>query len=146
MHTCRCSVSPPPPALQVNVLAPGTHATACFSAHVFPSAPTLSWQVNVVDTPGTNVILGRQQRLTEEYVPRADLVRFGEPGKRSFMRGFGSGVGASANVLEVHATHLLLPPPRRVPALPRRPPASQSPLSMSNVGSGGRPLLTACTV
>lgn len=31
-------------------------------------------EVNVVDTPGTNVILGRQQRLTEEYVPRADLV------------------------------------------------------------------------
>lgn len=28
----------------------------------------------MVDTPGTNVILGRQQRLTEEYVPRADLV------------------------------------------------------------------------
>lgn len=32
--------------------------------------------VNVVDTPGTNVILDRQQRLTEEYVPRADLVLF----------------------------------------------------------------------
>jgi hypothetical protein len=32
--------------------------------------------VNVVDTPGTNVILSRQQRLTEEYVPRADLVLF----------------------------------------------------------------------
>ena len=34
-------------------------------------------EVNVVDTPGTNVILGRQQRLTEEYVPRADLVSAG---------------------------------------------------------------------
>lgn len=33
-------------------------------------------EVNVVDTPGTNVILERQQRLTEEYVPRADLVLF----------------------------------------------------------------------
>eukprot|EP00803_Ostreobium_quekettii_P011469 evm.model.scf_3258.1 EVM.evm.TU.scf_3258.1 scf_3258:5409-10103(-) len=32
--------------------------------------------VNVVDTPGTNVILERQQRLTEEYVPRADMVLF----------------------------------------------------------------------
>lgn len=30
----------------------------------------------VVDTPGTNVILQRQQRLTEEFVPRADLVLF----------------------------------------------------------------------
>lgn len=33
-------------------------------------------EMNIVDTPGTNVILERQQRLTEEYVPRADLVLF----------------------------------------------------------------------
>jgi predicted GTPase len=33
-------------------------------------------QMNLVDTPGTNVILQRQQRLTEEYVPRADLILF----------------------------------------------------------------------
>jgi small GTP-binding protein len=33
-------------------------------------------EVNVVDTPGTNVIIDRQQRLTEEFVPRADLVLF----------------------------------------------------------------------
>lgn len=32
--------------------------------------------MNIVDTPGTNVILQRQQRLTEEFVPRADLVLF----------------------------------------------------------------------
>uniref|UniRef100_A0A5B7C242 Dynamin N-terminal domain-containing protein n=1 Tax=Davidia involucrata TaxID=16924 RepID=A0A5B7C242_DAVIN len=32
--------------------------------------------MNVVDTPGTNVILQRQQRLTEEFVPRADLLLF----------------------------------------------------------------------
>lgn len=32
--------------------------------------------MSVVDTPGTNVILERQQRLTEEFVPRADLVLF----------------------------------------------------------------------
>lgn len=30
----------------------------------------------IVDTPGTNVILQRQQRLTEEFVPRADLLIF----------------------------------------------------------------------
>ncbi|KAF5455034.1 hypothetical protein F2P56_024653 [Juglans regia] len=38
-------------------------------------APILKEMV-VVDTPGTNVILQRQQRLTEEFVPRADLVLF----------------------------------------------------------------------
>lgn len=32
--------------------------------------------MNLVDTPGTNVILQRQQRLTEEFVPRADLLFF----------------------------------------------------------------------
>ncbi|KAJ4968941.1 hypothetical protein NE237_015642 [Protea cynaroides] len=38
-------------------------------------APILK-EMNLVDTPGTNVILRRQQRLTEEFVPRADLVLF----------------------------------------------------------------------
>eukprot|EP00252_Welwitschia_mirabilis_P009762 TRINITY_DN2262_c0_g2_i2.p1 TRINITY_DN2262_c0_g2~~TRINITY_DN2262_c0_g2_i2.p1 ORF type:complete len:481 (-),score=114.87 TRINITY_DN2262_c0_g2_i2:130-1572(-) len=32
--------------------------------------------MTLVDTPGTNVILKRQQRLTEEFVPRADLILF----------------------------------------------------------------------
>ncbi|XP_057966566.1 probable transmembrane GTPase FZO-like, chloroplastic isoform X6 [Malania oleifera] len=39
------------------------------------SAPILK-EMNIVDTPGTNVILQRQQRLTEEFVPRADLLLF----------------------------------------------------------------------
>lgn len=33
-------------------------------------------QMTIVDTPGTNVILQRQQRLTEEFIPRADLLLF----------------------------------------------------------------------
>ena len=45
---------------------------------------TLLRNVNVVDTPGTNVILERQQRLTEEYVPRADLVLFVVSADRPF--------------------------------------------------------------
>ncbi|KAH8515507.1 hypothetical protein H0E87_004105 [Populus deltoides] len=32
--------------------------------------------MNIVDTPGTNVILQRQQCLTEEFVPHADLLLF----------------------------------------------------------------------
>ncbi|PKA62620.1 hypothetical protein AXF42_Ash012207 [Apostasia shenzhenica] len=39
------------------------------------SAPILK-NMNLVDTPGTNVILQRQQRLTEEFIPRADLILF----------------------------------------------------------------------
>lgn len=38
----------------------------------------------MVDTPGTNVVLERQQRLTEEYVPRADLVIFVMSADRPF--------------------------------------------------------------
>jgi len=45
---------------------------------------------------GTNVILERQQRLTEEYVPRADLVLFVMSADRPFsdseVRGGGRGV------------------------------------------------------
>ncbi|GAQ81535.1 Dynamin subfamily FZL [Klebsormidium nitens] len=45
--------------------------------HVLRYLPaSLLKQMSVVDTPGTNVILERQQRLTEEFVPRADLVLF----------------------------------------------------------------------
>ncbi|KAI8475898.1 MAG: hypothetical protein J3K34DRAFT_517060 [Monoraphidium minutum] len=39
-------------------------------------AADLLQQMNIVDTPGTNVIVERQQRLTEEFVPRADMVLF----------------------------------------------------------------------
>lgn len=38
-------------------------------------APILKKMI-IVDTPGTNVILQRQQRLTEEFLPRADLLLF----------------------------------------------------------------------
>ncbi|KAK4763980.1 hypothetical protein SAY87_013418 [Trapa incisa] len=38
-------------------------------------APILK-EITIVDTPGTNVILQRQQRLTEEFIPRADLLLF----------------------------------------------------------------------
>lgn len=43
---------------------------------IFYLSAELLKQMNLVDTPGTNVILKRQQRLTEEFVPRADLVLF----------------------------------------------------------------------
>lgn len=33
-------------------------------------------QVNVVDTPGTNAVIRQHERLTDEFVPRSDLVLF----------------------------------------------------------------------
>ncbi|MFA5810289.1 MAG: dynamin family protein, partial [Thermoleophilia bacterium] len=33
-------------------------------------------ELNIVDTPGTNAVIRRHERLTEEFVPRSDLVIF----------------------------------------------------------------------
>jgi len=33
-------------------------------------------QLSIVDTPGTNVVVGRQQKLTEDFIPKADIVLF----------------------------------------------------------------------
>eukprot|EP00967_Tisochrysis_lutea_P021633 scaffold24572_cov21-Tisochrysis_lutea.AAC.4 len=49
---------------------------AARGAHGGHSWHQCQMEMHIVDTPGTNVILERQQRLTEEYVPRADLVLF----------------------------------------------------------------------
>ena len=46
-------------------------------------APLLR-HATIVDTPGTNAILERQQRLTEEFIPRADLVLFTLSADRAF--------------------------------------------------------------
>ena len=41
---------------------------------------TVPWDMlksmTIVDTPGTNVVLERQQKLTEDFIPKADLVLF----------------------------------------------------------------------
>jgi small GTP-binding protein len=38
----------------------------------------LDWlrEINIVDTPGTNAVIQRHQEITEDFVPRADLVLF----------------------------------------------------------------------
>ncbi|KAG7669644.1 hypothetical protein Ndes2437B_g05823 [Nannochloris sp. 'desiccata'] len=56
-------------------------ADGLFTRHI---KADLLREVNLVDTPGTNVILGRQQRLTEEFVPRSDLVLFVMSADRPF--------------------------------------------------------------
>jgi len=40
--------------------------------------------INIVDTPGTNAIIRRHQEITEEFVPRADLVLFVTSADRPF--------------------------------------------------------------
>jgi len=45
-----------------------------FAVYTYP-LPLLK-ELNIVDTPGTNAIIRRHERLTEEFVPRSDLVLF----------------------------------------------------------------------
>jgi small GTP-binding protein len=40
--------------------------------------------INIVDTPGTNAIIQRHQQITEDFVPRADLVLFVTSADRPF--------------------------------------------------------------
>lgn len=45
-----------------------------FSIYTYP-LPLLK-ELNIVDTPGTNAVIRRHERLTDEFVPRSDLVLF----------------------------------------------------------------------
>ncbi len=40
--------------------------------------------INIVDTPGTNAVIRRHQEITEDFVPRADLVLFVTSADRPF--------------------------------------------------------------
>ncbi len=41
-------------------------------------------EINIVDTPGTNAVIQRHQEITEEFVPRSDLVLFVTSADRPF--------------------------------------------------------------
>ncbi|MGB7875184.1 MAG: dynamin family protein [Anaerolineales bacterium] len=45
-----------------------------FAIYTYPME--LLKELNIVDTPGTNAIIQRHERLTDEFVPRSDLVLF----------------------------------------------------------------------
>ncbi|MCJ7707775.1 MAG: dynamin family protein [Anaerolineales bacterium] len=45
-----------------------------FAIYTYP-LPLLK-ELNIVDTPGTNAVIRRHERLTDEFVPRSDLVIF----------------------------------------------------------------------
>ncbi len=45
-----------------------------FSIYSYP-LPLLK-ELNIVDTPGTNAIIRQHERLTDEFVPRSDLILF----------------------------------------------------------------------
>lgn len=72
---------------QINVLRygpqPGQQRQEKDLLEVFFPAPFLQ-EISVVDTPGTNAVIERHQVLTEEFVPRSDLVIFVTSAERPF--------------------------------------------------------------
>ncbi|MGE3511780.1 MAG: dynamin family protein, partial [Vicinamibacterales bacterium] len=61
----------------------GEHRRADGTLVVSAPAPVLR-HLHIVDTPGTNAILREHERLTTEFVPRADLVLFVTSAERPF--------------------------------------------------------------
>ncbi len=83
-----------PTTAQVNVLKYGDASArdvAEAHLHVMKEPIDLLRHINIVDTPGTNAIVREHQAITEEFVPRSDLVLFITSADRPFTeseRGF----------------------------------------------------------
>lgn len=76
-----------PTTSQVNVLRYGdTSQRQVVEAHlhVLTEPVAILRQINIVDTPGTNAIIQEHQAITEDFVPRSDLVLFITSADRPF--------------------------------------------------------------
>jgi small GTP-binding protein len=76
-----------PTTAQIHILKYGDTVTSAVGEHGVReiSAPVeLLRDVHIVDTPGTNAIIREHERLTNEFVPRADLVLFVTSADRPF--------------------------------------------------------------
>ncbi len=54
------------------------------SLHVIGEPVDLLQHINIVDTPGTNAVIRKHQAITEEFVPRSDMVLFITSADRPF--------------------------------------------------------------
>ena len=77
-----------PTTTQINILKYGEEArrTSAEASDIALLTYPVEWlaEINVVDTPGTNAVIQRHQQITEEFVPRADLVLFVTSADRPF--------------------------------------------------------------
>ncbi len=76
-----------PTTSQINVLKFGETSQRQVKEahfHVLTEPVDILRQINIVDTPGTNAIIQEHQAITEEFVPRADLVLFITSADRPF--------------------------------------------------------------
>ena len=63
---------------------PGTPAIREDGVHVVFASSDLLTDVHIVDTPGTNAIFREHERLTADFIPRADIVFFVTSADRPF--------------------------------------------------------------
>ena len=76
-----------PTTAQVNILRYGdTSQRDIANAHLHVRAEPVELlrRINIVDTPGTNAVIREHQAITEEFVPRSDLVLFVTSADRPF--------------------------------------------------------------
>lgn len=76
-----------PTTSRINVIRYGSTQTETIREEdVVILALPVDWlaEINIVDTPGTNAVIQRHQEITEEFVPRSDLVLFVTSADRPF--------------------------------------------------------------
>lgn len=83
-----------PTTSQINILKFGetsSRQSEGASLRIFTEPVELLQHINIVDTPGTNAVIREHQAITEEFVPRSDMVLFITSADRPFTeseRGF----------------------------------------------------------
>jgi small GTP-binding protein len=76
-----------PTTAQINVLQYGEtldHQVREPALHVITAPVPLLREIHIVDTPGTNAVIREHERITNEFVPRSDLVLFITSADRPF--------------------------------------------------------------
>jgi small GTP-binding protein len=75
-----------PTTTQIQILRYGGERGQGWEGEMAVWTYPLDWlaDINIVDTPGTNAVIQRHQELTEDFVPRSDLVLFITSADRPF--------------------------------------------------------------
>ena len=76
-----------PTTAQINVLQYGETASRQVkdsNLHVITAPASILRDIHIVDTPGTNAIIREHEAITQEFVPRSDLVLFVTSADRPF--------------------------------------------------------------
>lgn len=75
-----------PTTTQIQMLRYGDAPGQAWEGDILTFTYPADWlrDINLVDTPGTNAVIQRHQELTEEFIPRSDLVLFVTSADRPF--------------------------------------------------------------